>query len=337
MQSGSFEDPTTWIGGVVPSGPCSIFIPNNLHLNFTGPVLDIQVFTLTIDGTFTVISTGDLGFTFASTINIIVREGATLVDQTNNHQLYVLADSLFTFFAGASFIGLNTQVFTYTSQPATGSLGVSFSFGSSLSGPFTFGILSDGSMRTFTSVMCIVRRTGSYSARNSWLGGIVPTTDFCARVNGCGLYIPTSFTLSTASLNGVFSIRFNVITITSGSTFQLGAPGLTTGFRFSFSVELICYGILEDVTGGTGGIYLTTTSSFNFFVGARFSSLVATFLYIYDPATGLTVGEGFQLSVNFEGPFSIVISSTGTISITTGGSFSFFSGPSLLLSSTFSQ
>ena len=73
------------------------------------------------------------------------------------------------------------------------------------------------------SVMCLVRQSGEFNVGLTWLGGVAPTVDFCGGAGGCDLFIPTGFSLSTVSLNGVLNIRFNVIVVKEGATFELGA------------------------------------------------------------------------------------------------------------------
>ena len=165
--------------------------------------------------------------------------------------------------------------------------------------------------------MCLARRSGSFTDNTTWLGGVAPTVDFCGGAGGCDLFVPTGFTLSTATLNGVLNIRFNVMIVSQGATFQLGAAGLTAGFRFQFQVTLNNYGILEDVTGGSGGIYLVGGSNFNFFAGGSFSSSVATFIQIYDIETGSNIGGAFSLSVTFSGPFYVIIAISGEVTTST--------------------
>ena len=316
-ESGAFSATASWKGGVVPRGDCSVVIPTGITITFTGTLLNVNIRTLTISGTFTVVTTETIGFGFAFAVNLLVRSGGTLRDQTNNNRIYTRADSVITFLSGASFTGNNTQVFIFTGTAPGEGVGASVTFGSSISGPYTFGALVDGSVQTFRSVMCLARRSGSFTTGSTWLGGVAPTTDFCGSAGGCDLYVPTGFTLSTESLNGVLNIRFNVLIITSGATLQLGAAGLTAGFRFSFTVTLNNYGILQDVTGSSGGIFLVTGSNFNFFAGGSFSSAVATALRIYDSTTGATTGTSLTLSASFSGPLFVSVSSTGQISTST--------------------
>ena len=312
-QSGSFDDPTIWIGGVVPFGDCSIIIPVGIVITFSSEVLNINVRTLTIRGTFTITTSSQIGFAFAYAINIIIFRGGSIIDQTNTNKIYCHADTIFTFLAGASFTGVNTQVIVYIGSTVGQGVGESYILGSSITTVFTLAILVDGTIKPFRSVMCLARQSGSFTIGSTWLGGIAPTADFCASAGGCDLYIPSGFTLSTASLNGQLTIRFNILIIISGGTLQLGTVGSTTGFRFSFSFILNIYGVLEDVTGGTGGIFVPAGSNFNFFEGSTFVSVVATFLIVFDPATGLPIGQPFSLSVSFSGPLFIIISITGEI------------------------
>ena len=316
VQSGSFSDSATWLGGIVPSGRCSITISASVVVTFTGATLDIDLQTLSIDGTFTIVSTGNVGFTFTSAVKVVVSKGASLKDQTDNHQIYCLAGSAFTFKAGGSFTGSSTKVSVYKSVPASGSLGASFSFGSSLSGPFTFGVLLDGSIKTFGRVAFIADQTGSFSDDSTWLGGAAPTSDVCSSED-CELFTAPGVSLSTEKLGGSLSIKFSVITISASATLKLGALGLSAGFRFRSRVLISCFGTLQDVTGSAGGIFLTAGSNLNIESGGKFTNDVPTFLYVFNPDTDATIGSGLALSVSVSGPYFASVSLAGDISIST--------------------
>ena len=113
------------------------------------------------------------------------------------------------------------------------------------------------------------------------------------------------------------AFNFNVITIDSNATFKLGKSGLSGGFRFKFTVTLNAYGTIEDVTDGTGGIFVPFKSSFNLFAGSQFVSAVPTFLRVFDTTTGSTVGQGLGLSASTSGPFFVGVSSDGEVSTST--------------------
>ena len=313
-QSGAFDDIATWTSGVVPSGKCSIDIPTGFTVTFTGTLLDVEITTLTISGTFTIVSTGGIGFGLSFPINILIKSGGSLTDKTDNNRLYVRADSVFTFLSGASFTGSNTQVFTFTGATPGSGAGTSITFGSSITGPFTFGASVDGTTRRFNSVMCLSRQSGGFRTGSTWLGGVAPTVDFCGSAKGCDLFLPGGFTLSTDDLNGELDIQFNTIEIAAEATFALGSAGSSAGFRFKFKATLNANGTIEDTTGGTGGILIPFGSNFNLFGGAKFVSSVSTFLRVFDPTTGATVGDGLSLSGSLSIPFFVGVSSTGQVS-----------------------
>ncbi len=312
-QSGAFNVSTTWSGGLIPSGECSIVIPSGITVTFTGEILDINVQTLTVAGTFAIASSASVGFTFKFAINIIVQAGGIFQDQTTAHQLFFLAGSLCTFYPGTLFFGSSTVVFTYQTLPATGSLGANYTFGSSFSGPFTFGILLDGSIQTFTKVTFIAAISGNFTETNTWLGGIVPNESICSLVGGCGLYISSGCVLSTASLNGQLNINFNLITISSGGTFELGAADCLCGFRFQFEFRFDIYGVLKYLPLNTDGIFLPIGTAFNFYANASFVSNSSITLISYDPVTNVTVGVGISISSSFSGPYFALISENGDI------------------------
>jgi hypothetical protein len=288
-------------------------------VTFTGEILDINVQTLTVAGTFAIASSASVGFTFQFAINIIVQAGGIFQDQTTAHQLFFLAGSLCTFYPGTSFFGGSTVVFTYQTLPATGSLGANYTFGSFLSGPFTFGILLDGSILTFAEVTFIVEQSGDFTGNSSWLGGSVPTNDVCSLFGGCNLYIGTGFNLSTASLNGQLDVNLKEITVANGGVFELGAAGFNISFKFLFTVVLDCYGYLVDVSSGDSGIYLPFGSDFNLYAGGFFISQVSTFLYAYNTTSGETSGAPVSLPISLSGPYTVEISTSGEISVNANG------------------
>ena len=100
---------------------------------------------------------------FHFAINVLIGSGGSFQDQTDNNRIYCRPDTLFTFLDGGLFTGLDTIVFTYTGTSPSVGVGNSFTFGSSFSGPFTFGILLDGSIQNYNSIMCVVRSSGSFT------------------------------------------------------------------------------------------------------------------------------------------------------------------------------
>ena len=248
----------------------------------------MNVRTLTIAGTFKIVSTGGIGFGFNFPANVVVQNGGKLQDQTDTNRIYIRKDSILTFLPGSSFSGTNTKLYTFggSISEATSSSTASASFGSTIKVPFTLTVSPDGTTRRFRSVMCLARQSGGFRDSATWLGGVAPTLDFCASAGGCDIYIPPGITLSTDSLDGELDIQFNQITVSSGAIFQLGKAGLTKGFRFKLATTLQIFGTLQDVTGGTGGILVPVKSSLNVFFGARFTSSLSTFLRVFDSTTG---------------------------------------------------
>ena len=140
--------------------------------------------------------------------------------------------------------------------------------------------------------MCLARRSGGFKTPSTWLGGVAPTKEFCAGANGCDLFLPDGFTLSTESLNGELDIQFNVINIAAGGTLQLGTASSSAGFRFKSKTTLNVFGTLTDVTGGTGGIQVPLGSGLNLFSGSEVCKQWSTFLRTVEATSGATVGSG---------------------------------------------
>jgi hypothetical protein len=250
-------------------------------------------------------------------MNFLIGSGGSLVDQIENHRMYCLGGTVFTFTEGSSFTGSDTLVFVYTSLPAAGSAGGSFSLGSTLNGPYTYGILVDGSIQSFSSVMCIVAASGGFNDPNSWLGGVIPSITFCAGVGGCGLYIPTGIRFTTGALNGRLEIQFILITVSVGASFQLGDGDLEGSFRFVFSVVFAIYGEINILSKGRGGILLPFSSQFNCYPGSSVAAASDIVLEIYNPIDGQTVGDAIPVAVGVTEGFFVDVTESGEPVITT--------------------
>ncbi|CAF3938350.1 unnamed protein product, partial [Rotaria sp. Silwood1] len=65
-----------------------------------------------------------------------------------------------------------------------GVAGASFTL-TSATGPFTCGMLPDGSIETYDSVTAIAINSGDCTAAGTFLGGFAPSADICS--GGCGV------------------------------------------------------------------------------------------------------------------------------------------------------
>ena len=316
IMSGDFSDTNIWQTGQIPSAGCSIIIPPTITVTFTGSIFDIEVVQITIGGTFAISSTTD--FTFQYAINIIIEDGGSFNDQTTTHKIYCFAGTIWTFYAGASFTGLGTIAYQYTKLPASANAGASYTFGGSVSGPFTFGVLFNGEIQTFGRVTCIAGKSGGFKSRGTWLGGIVPTVDFCDFIGGCGLYVSSGCDLDTSELNGQLDINFNDISIASGGSCSLGRRGFGGGFRFKHRCSFNCRGQLNFLSS-SGGIYLPWGSACNFFNGARISSNIGCDFRTYDPKVGGLGSLISSFTSAFSGSFYAGISLGGVKTETSSG------------------
>jgi len=239
-------------------------------------------------------------------------------DQSAQHTLYFLIGSLLTFKVDGLFVGSSTTAYGFTLSGTDIIPGNQQSFGSSITGPFTFAVLLTGELQIFYSVTFIVLRSGSFTDSLTWLGGIVPTADFCSLIGGCGLYISSQCVLSTESLNGELNINFFQITVASGATFQLGSSSLAINFRFFYVFEFNINGILQFLPSSGGNIFLPYGCIFNFFATAQFMSSVSINIQTYtgtiDSASLMTA-----ISTAFQGPYFIIISISGEITQTDTG------------------
>ena len=309
IASGDFDSASTWENGQIPSDICTTVIPSGFTVTFSGEFFNYETSKLTIGGTFIASSTTFLAFKYI--INIVVEGSGSFKDQTTQQTLYFLAGSLFTLYSDASFTGTSSIAYCYTLSGSAPVPGAQYSFGASLSGPFTFGVLLSGEIQTFGKITCIAGRSGGFGLAATWLGGIIPTIDFCDSIDGCGLYIASGCDLDTSELNGELDINFDDIYVALGGTFSLGASGFASGFRFRKRFNFNIYGMLKFLSS-SGGLYLPWGCGFNMFAGAAFSSGFDVEIRTYDP---LTTGLGSLLTsigASFSGSYFASISTDGT-------------------------
>jgi hypothetical protein len=328
IQSGAFTRETTWSEGIVPYGDCSIVISAGVAVTLASNLLELNVSKFDVYGILTLGSSINLDFTLRNPTNIIVYRGGTLDDKTIRNQIHAPAGTLIIVHPEATFIGTGTVLTAVTLSNGNFELGAQLTLGSTFKGPFTCGILPGNKIRSFKKVTYIVTSSGGFTAGSTFLGNIAPLPSICALVGSCLLSITESYILSTDDLDGVLNINFDEIIIEKGATLRLGTRGSKRGFKFRFPTVLNCFGTLQDVTGETGGIFVTGGSNLNFFTSATFFSTVATFLRVYDRVTDANIGEGLSLSVSFTGPYYISVSVSGAISTSSSSNATWFSSAS---------
>jgi len=314
IASGVFTNPAIWSVGVAPIGVCSIVIPAGFTITLRTDVLDVEVTTLTIGGTLVLISSG--GFAFQYAISIIVESTGTFQEETTLGFLYLRFGSLFILHPGATYFGQDTEAYTYTSLPASNSVDESFTFGSYRGGPFTFTVLSTGSIQEFSYVTFVAGTTGEFSVESTWLGGLVPSVDLCSSVGGCGLFVASGCSLSTSSFNGQLNINFQSITVDADATLQLGTSGSSAGFSFAFAFTFSISGKLQFVST-SGSVLLPFGSIFNFLSSASFISTNSFEIRIYNGIAGNTGSLLITASASFIGPYYAQISVSGGITTDT--------------------
>ncbi|CAF3562352.1 unnamed protein product, partial [Rotaria socialis] len=241
--SGDLTDATVWSGGVAPSGTFSISIPAGITITISGATLSLKMGRCDVSGTLALGSGSDT-FTFTSPPTIIVRRGGILLDQTTKKVIRFPFNSIIAILSGGGFGAIGTVLQIFQGGVVRASFTVT-----SASGPFTCGMLADGSIQTYNSVTAIAVMSGDFTAAGTFLGGFAPSADICS--GGCGIQVIGGVTLSTAGLHGVLNFEITSITVAIGATFQLGTPGATTGFKFQFSIKLSILGDMSFV--GSGG------------------------------------------------------------------------------------
>jgi hypothetical protein len=311
VQSGPFNDPLTWTNGIVPFSGCSVVIPAGITVTLARSVLEFPVNTFDIYGSIA-FGSGSSSFTFNYPPSIIVHSGGIIQDLTSSRRFLIPSSSFLVIYNGGGFSSAGTVIQSYTSSGLGSSVTVT-----TAAGPFTCGVLPDGTLLSFTEVTYIVTQSGGFTFGSTYLGGFAPSTEGCS--SGCGLYVPSGYVLSTSDLNGVLGLQVDQIFVAVGGRFELGTVGLSSGFRFSYPCRIDVYGTLAFVGSLGGGIYIPGGSFINFFPGAIFTSTVVTFIQIIDAVTLVNIGVRFTLATLISGPYFITISITGIISISVIG------------------
>ncbi|CAF2126449.1 unnamed protein product, partial [Rotaria magnacalcarata] len=211
-----------------------------------------------------------------------------------------------TILSGGRFAAAGTILQTYNSNGPGASATLS-----SASGPFTCGVLPDGSVQSYNSVTFIAIKSGGFTSAGTFLGGVAPSSDVCSA--GCAIRVAAGIMLSTADLNGVMTLSINSIYISLGATLQLGTPGSSNGFKFSSAIILHIFGQMLFVASG-GNIMLPPNSNFDIAAGGAFSSSISTNIQIFNPLTGLNIGSPQILGTSITG-------GTFTLSVGESGSF----------------
>jgi len=261
------------------------------------------------------LGSGNSPFTFNYPVYIIVTSHGIIQFLTSNPTLLIPSSSIIILYTGGLFSTTGVVIQTYTSA----GLGESITLNSTFTtGPLICVILPNGIIITFDVVLFVVIQSGSFTLGSTYLGGIAPTADVCNATSSCYLYISSGYTLSTADLNGLLNMRFDLIYVASGATLQLGTPGSSAGFRFIYPIQLDVSGTAAFV-GAAGGIYIPENSAINLFSGSTSTSVVVTFFQVYNPSTNANVGQPLPVPTFFSGPSFITVSANGVISINTIG------------------
>jgi hypothetical protein len=310
IQSGDFYDPATWLDGVVPFARCSIVISAGITVTIARAALTFPLKKFDIYG---VLRCGDghTSFQFNYATHIFVHSGGVVEDLTSTKHFLLPGNSHITSYSSGSFGSVGTVIQTYFSA----SLGNSITINSP-SGSFTCGILLSGSVLSFPRITFIAIESGGFLSGDTYLGEIAPSIDICS--DGCGVYIAPGVTLSTADLDSKLDIDIVQIDVALGATVELGTSGSNKGFRFKFPIEFNVFGALSFICSG-GGIYIPgghgTRSGINFFYGSSFTSIVETFIQIFDILTGDNIGAPLILPTVLTGPYFVIITIDGTIII----------------------
>ncbi|CAF1184587.1 unnamed protein product [Adineta steineri] len=301
IKSGLFTDASIWDNGIVPYGACNVVIPAGFHVVLATPGIGIRMISLVVYGTLS-LGSGSSTFKFNFGINLVCRDGGKIEDLTTNKQFLLPFGSVVTIYPNGGFVAAGTTLQSYTS---TGSLAKSVTI-SSTTGPFTCGILPDGTTLTYNQVMFFVIKSGDIGTGSCYLGGSAPTGPACAS-SGCGIYVAPSCTLTTASLSGQLSINIGTIIVNSGSTCDLGTGGSSSQFKCINPISIIVRsgGTLQ-VSATSKTLLLPLGSMVTIYKGG--SCTAGTVIQSYTSS-----GLGGTIQVPNAGPFTGAFLSDGTV------------------------
>ncbi|CAF1108208.1 unnamed protein product [Adineta steineri] len=302
IKSGLFTDASIWDHGIVPYGACNVVIPASFHVVLATPGLGIRMISLVVYGTLS-LGSGSSTFKFNFGINLVCRDGGKIEDLTTNKQFLLPFGSVVTIYPNGGFVAAGTTLQSYTS---TGSLAKSVTI-SSTTGPFTCGILPDGTTLSYNQVMFFLIKSGDIGSGSCYLGGSAPTGPACPSP-GCGIYVAPSCTLTTASLSGQLTINIGTIIVNKGSTCDLGTGGSSSQFKCinPISISVQSGGTLQ-VSATSKTLLLPLSSVVTMYSGASF----ATTGIIFQSYTSTGLGQSVTASTT-TGPFTCGILPDGT-------------------------
>jgi hypothetical protein len=313
---GDFLASESWRGGVAPSGACNVVIPFGIALVLTGSLSELNISTITIQGTLTIISFDTAAFVFPNVINIIVESGGSLVDLTFAHNFYFFKGSALTLLTGSFFYGAGTTFYVITALPANENIVNSYFVGFTLFGPLTLVVLNDNTFQYFDSIMCFPIGSGSFYDISIWPGGLVPTFEFCRSVGGCGFFLQPDLTVSMVFVNGILNIQFNTMIVCPNANLGLGDGSFNGPFQFAYSVIFVLYG---QVAFFFPGFWLPFNSQFNCYPGSFIQADVSVIITIYDSITGVPNNQTATVAPGAGSYLFLTVSANGSTSTSTEG------------------
>jgi hypothetical protein len=315
VNSGLFSDPNIWSEKIVPYGSSNVTIAAGAFVTIPRGSLDINVTRIDVRGGLAMGTPINDSFKLLSPLSITVYSGGNLTDLSGGKKLIAPDGTLLTIYPGGSFTGNGSTLTTPTQSRASPTAESRLSIQANSRSGYTCGILTGGSIQQFPRVTYMVTASGNFFAGSAFLGGSSPSPSVCTFVGGCGLSVSLSFTLSMSFPGGRLDVNIAAIEITVSASMNFGTPGLATGFRFVYAVRITLYGTMREVSGTTGGIYVTHGSDLWIYTGGALYCVVPTTVYIVDPATGLAGAQTVSLGIFTPGPFFLSINGSGSIFI----------------------
>ena len=317
IRSGEFNATSTWLGGIIPYGNGTVTISRNVQVTLERPMIELRIAAWYLYGVLIVGSQTLDSFTFRTVTNVVVYPGGGLIDRTSRGLIYVEVGTLLTKYPGGFIAGNGTSIVPAGGSQRSLSSSARQVIVSQQTTSLTVGVLRQDVIETYTEVTSIAYRSGSFGDASTWAGNALPPRDMCALSNTCGMSVSLSCALTTNGLDNVMSNPFSTLRIAASASIQLGVPGFATGFRFSASISMNCFGSTTHVASGDGCLYVVTSTSLNFFPGAIFQSTATSYLCVYNPLSGALIGERYLLPSFFRGPLYFSVRVDGYIAMST--------------------
>jgi hypothetical protein len=162
-----------------------------------------------------------------------------------------------------------------------------------------------------TDVLIIAAQSGLFDSSSTWIGGIVPT-------DGNYVIIPENITVSIDASTLLAAIAQIQIAGTLEIGYQSQGP-----FTFSYSLSIIIIPngrLIDATTGSTNGFSLAFNTAIFCYTGGQYIGKTTSALINAHDSSGniVSVGSAVSLTGTVNGPWSLLVYTTGLIVFKSG-------------------